>query len=95
MREHLDSPILNPLETAELSNEQNYNMIDGVMNNMEKDDILAELANAQKEVKNEQKQDKGKDKPEQKPSVLAKLRAGKEQVKQHDKQKEKNIDVER
>ncbi|WP_317854378.1 DUF4316 domain-containing protein [Chakrabartyella piscis] len=95
LRDHFDSMIENSLATVEKSQEQNYNMIDGVINNVEKDDVLEELKQAQTEVKAEKEERKKADTPEKRPSVLAKLREAKEQVMQNDKQKEKNKDVER
>ena len=70
-------------------------LIDGVINNVEKGDVLEELKQAQADVKAEKEESKKADTPEKRPSVLAKLREAKEQIKQNDKQKEKNKDVER
>ncbi|WP_317856076.1 DUF4316 domain-containing protein [Chakrabartyella piscis] len=95
LTDHFDSMIDNPIATLEKSEEQNYNMIDGVINNIEKDDVLEELAQAQADVKAEKEESKKADLPKKRPSVLSKLREAKEQVKQNDKQKEKNKDVER
>lgn len=95
LTDHFNSMIDSPLATVEKSEEQNYNMIDGVMNNVEKNDVLEELKQAQADVKAEKEESKKTDTPEKRPSVLAKLREAKEQVKQNDNQKEKNKDVER
>lgn len=95
LTDHFDSMIDNPIATLEKSEEQNYNMIDGVMNNMEKADVLENLVQAQADVKAEKEQSKKTVEPKKRPSVLAKLREVKEQSKQNDKQKEKNKDVER
>jgi len=76
---------INPLRTAEMSTEQNYNMIDGIPNNTPTVDelekqvkagqtiSLLDLAHA---VKAEHHSDTGKD-SEKKPSIMAQLAAGK------------------
>jgi len=76
---------LNPLRTAEMSTEQNYNMIDGIPNNTPTVDelekqvkagqtiSLLDLAHA---VKAERGSTPGKD-TEKKPSIIAQLAAGK------------------
>ena len=92
----------NPLRTAELSTEQNENMIDGIINNTPTVDeleakvkagetiSLVDLANAVKADK-----ERGKEaKPEKKPSIRAQLRADKEKA-QKKNAKQKSQDLER
>ena len=92
----------NPLKAAEQTTEQNYNMIDGVINNTPTVDeleakvkagetiSLVDLANAVKADK-----ERGKTaKPEKKPSIRAQLRADKEKA-QKKPAKQKSQDLER
>lgn len=78
----------NPLATAEMSTEQNYNMIDGQINNTPTVDELEAKVKAGEQISLSDlaaaiKTDKecGKaDKPEQKPSIRAQLKADKEKT---------------
>ena len=92
----------NPLKAAEQTTEQNYNMIDGVINNTPTVDeleakvkagetiSLVDLANAVKADK-----ERGKTaKPEKKPSIRAQLKADKEKS-QKKPAKQKSQDLER
>ncbi|WP_409967782.1 YodL domain-containing protein [Bengtsoniella intestinalis] len=85
----------NPLETVEKSVEQNYNQIDGLINNQDPTDILKELEDAREEVKAEKAQAPKVDDPERKPSVLQKLREGKAKTGQDITNKEKSKEPER
>ena len=94
-------PPENYLKTAEQTTEQNYNMIDGQINNTPTVDeleakvkagetiSLVDLANAVKADK-----ERGKAKPEKKPSIRAQLLADKEKA-QKKPQKSKSQDLER
>ncbi len=89
----------NPLETVEISTEQNYNMIDGVINNTPNSDALEELEKAKQEVKKEKQQELKSpqvDSPSKRPSVLAQLRRDKQpQSNDVAVQKDKSKDIER
>ena len=93
----------NPLKAAEQTTEQNYNMIDGRINNTPTVDeleakvkagetiSLVDLANAVKADK-----ERGKAaKPEKKPSIRAQLKADKERAAQKKPTKQKSQDLER
>ena len=93
----------NPLKAAEQTTEQNYNMIDGRINNTPTVDeleakvkagetiSLVDLANAVKADK-----ERGKAaKPEKKPSIRAQLKADKERAAQKKPAKQKSQDLER
>ena len=93
----------NPLKAAEQTTEQNYNMIDGWINNTPTVDeleakvkagetiSLVDLANAVKADK-----ERGKAaKPEKKPSIRAQLKADKERAAQKKPAKQKSQDLER
>ena len=93
----------NPLKVAEQTTEQNYNMIDGRINNTPTVDeleakvkagetiSLVDLANAVKADK-----ERGKAaKPEKKPSIRAQLKADKERAAQKKPAKQKSQDLER
>ncbi len=93
----------NPLKVAEQTTEQNYNMIDGRINNTPTVDeleakvkagetiSLVDLANAVKADK-----ERGKAaKPVKKPSILAQLKADKERAAQKKPAKQKSQDLER
>ena len=93
----------NPLKAAEQTTEQNYNMIDGRINNTPTVDeleakvkagetiSLVDLANAVKADK-----ERGKAaKPEKKPSIRAQLKADKERAAQKKPAKQKSQDIER
>ena len=93
----------NPLKAAEQTTEQNYNMIDGRINNTPTVDeleakvkagetiSLVDLANAVKADK-----ERGKAaKPEKKPSIRAQLKADKERVAQKKPAKQKSQGLER
>ena len=94
-------PPENYLKTAEQTTEQNYNMIDGQINNTPTVDeleakvkagetiSLVDLANAVKADK-----ERGKSKPEKKPSIRAQLLADKEKA-QKKPAKQKSQDLER
>ena len=94
-------PPENYLKTAEQTTEQNYNMIDGQINNTPTVDeleakvkagetiSLVDLANAVKADK-----ERGKAKPEKKPSIRAQLLADKEKA-QKKPAKQKSQDLER
>ena len=94
-------PPENYLKTAEQTTEQNYNMIDGQINNTPTVDeleakvkagetiSLVDLANAVKADK-----ERGKAKPEKKPSIRAQLLADKEKA-QKNPAKQKSQDLER
>ena len=93
----------NPLKAAEQTTEQNYNMIDGRINNTPTVDeleakvkagetiSLVDLANAVKADK-----ERGRAaKPEKKPSIRAQLKADKERAAQKKPAKQKSQDLER
>ena len=93
----------NPLKAAEQTTEQNYNMIDGRINNTPTVDeleakvkagetiSLVDLANAVKADK-----ERGKvEKPEKKPSIRAQLKADKERAAQKKPAKQKSQGLER
>ena len=93
----------NPLKAAEQTTEQNYNMIDGRINNTPTVDeleakvkagetiSLVDLANAVKADK-----ERGKAaKPEKKPSIRAQLKADKERAAQKKPAKQKSQGLER
>ena len=78
----------NPLATAEKSTEQNYNMIDGVINNTPTVDELEAKVKAGEQIsltdlaaaiKTDKQRGKAA-KPERKPSIRAQLKAGKEKA---------------
>ena len=91
----------NPLKAAEQTTEQNYNMIDGQINNTP---TVAELEAKVKagetisfvDLANAVKADKerGKGKPEKKPSIRAQLKADKEKAQKKAAAKTKNHDLE-
>ena len=93
----------NPLKAAEQTTEQNYNMIDGRINNTPTVDeleakvkagepiSLVDLANAVKADKERRKAAK----PEKKPSIRAQLKADKGRAAQKKPAKQKSQDLER
>ena len=93
----------NPLKAAEQTTEQNYNMIDGRINNTPTVDeleakvkagetiSLVDLANAVKADKERSKAEK----PEKKPSIRAQLKADKERAAQKKPAKQKSQGLER
>ena len=75
----------NPLKSAELSAEQNYNMIDGQINNTPTATELEEKAKAGGQISLAEyaealKEEKKQTEPEKKPSIRAQLKAAKEQT---------------
>ena len=93
----------NPLKAAEQTTEQNYNMIDGQINNTPTAAELEAKAKAGEQIslfdyakalKEESRQEKAA-KPEKKPSIRAQLRADKERAAQKKPAKQKSQDIER
>ena len=93
----------NPLKAAEQTTEQNYNMIDGQINNTPTAAELEAKAKAGEQIslfdyakalKEESRQEKAA-KPEKKPSIRAQLRADKERAAQKKPAKQKSQDMER
>ena len=90
----------NPLKTVELSTEQNYNMIDGVLNNAPTMSELEAKAKAGEQISLVEyakalKTDKerGKSAKQEKPSIRAQLKAAKEQTpKKQAKQKTQDLE---
>ena len=75
----------NPLKTVELSTEQNYNMIDGQINNTPTATELEEKAKAGGQISLAEyaealKAEKKQAEPEKKSSIRAQLKAAKEQA---------------
>lgn len=92
----------NYLKTVELSTEQNYNMIDGVINNTPTVDELEAKAKAGEQISLTDlaaaiKADKQRgDTPKEKPSIRAQLKEGKEKAapkKAAAKQKNNDLEV--
>ena len=93
----------NPLKAAEQTTEQNYNMIDGQINNTPTAAELEAKAKAGEQIslfdyakalKEESRQEKAA-KPEKKPSIRAQLKADKERAAQKKPAKQKSQDMER
>ena len=93
----------NPLKAAEQTTEQNYNMIDGQINNTPTAAELEAKAKAGEQIslfdyakalKEESRQEKAA-KPEKKPSIRAQLKADKERAAQKKPAKQKSQDIER
>ena len=93
----------NPLKAAEQTTEQNYNMIDGQINNTPTAAELEAKAKAGEQIslldyakalKEESRQEKAV-KPEKKPSIRAQLKADKERAAQKKPAKQKSQDIER
>ena len=93
----------NHLKAAEQTTEQNYNMIDGQINNTPTAAELEAKAKAGEQIslfdyakalKEESRQEKAA-KPEKKPSIRAQLRADKERAAQKKSAKQKSQDIER
>lgn len=93
----------NHLKAAEQTTEQNYNMIDGQINNTPTVDELEAKAKAGEQIslfdyakalKEESRQEKAA-KPEKKPSIRAQLKADKERAAQKKSAKQKSQDIER
>ena len=93
----------NPLKAAEQTTEQNYNMIDGQINNTPTAAELEAKAKAGEQIslfdyakalKEESRREKAA-KPEKKPSIRAQLKADKERAAQKKSAKQKSQDMER
>ena len=96
----------NPLKTVELSTEQNYNMIDGVLNNAPTMSELEAKAKAGEQIslfdvaeaaKAEARKPKQPQRPAQKPkkpSIRAQLKAAKEEQQKKPPQREKTQELE-
>ena len=89
----------NYLKTAEQTTEQNYNMIDGQINNTPTAAELEEKAKAGGQISLAEyaealKAEKKQTEPEKKPSIRAQLRADKEKTAQKKAAKTKNHELE-
>ena len=91
----------NPLRTAELSTEQNENMIDGVLNNTPspgeveaKEKSGEQVAAADTSKVKESKPKKPRKATQKKPSIRAQLKAAKEGQQQKPPTKDKSQDLE-
>ncbi|HBG0815478.1 YodL domain-containing protein [Clostridioides difficile] len=101
--EFLQPARVNPLETAEKSTEQNYNMIDGQINNTPTVDELEARVKAGEQISLTElagaiKADKGQGKeakPGRKPSIRAELKAGREKAARKKPAPNKTQDLER
>ena len=90
----------NYLKAAEQTTEQNYNMIDGQINNTPTATELEEKAKAGGQISLAEyaealKEEKKQTEPEKKPSIRAQLKADKERAAQRKQARSKSQDLER